>query len=138
MKTILILFTGGRDETDVDRVSLCLRLATVLGLEFAPKTREIHKVLVYQGGARGGDKTAERVALANGFEVREFPADWTRHGRGAGPIRNQVMVDAAKQALKDGAVSAVVCAACPGPDSIGTWDCVKRAHKARFPVYISP
>jgi len=34
-------------------------------------------------------------AEANGIEVARFPADWDTHGRAAGPIRNQQMLDEA-------------------------------------------
>lgn len=55
--------------------------------------------------------------------VARFPADWRAHGRSAGPIRNQRMVDEGKPDL-------VV--AFPG--GRGTADMVRRAEAAGVPV----
>lgn len=49
--------------------------------------------VVVHGAARGADTIAGEEAAALGFEVRAYPADWS-NGRGAGPARNQRMLDA--------------------------------------------
>lgn len=50
--------------------------------------------IVIHGGAKGADSIAGRLAEECGFEVREFPAQWSRYGRRrAGPLRNQVMLE---------------------------------------------
>lgn len=49
-------------------------------------------VLIH-GGGRGADKIAGVIGRQLGFEVREFPADWKHHGRGAGIRRNRQMLD---------------------------------------------
>jgi len=46
-----------------------------------------------EGEARGADSMARDIALARGWEVIRVPADWVKYGRGAGPIRNQQMLD---------------------------------------------
>lgn len=46
------------------------------------------------GGAAGADAMASGWALARGVEVKTYHADWETHGRAAGPIRNQQMLDA--------------------------------------------
>lgn len=43
---------------------------------------------VVSGGARGADTLAEQYARENGLELIVFPAEWKRHGRKAGPLRN--------------------------------------------------
>ena len=48
---------------------------------------------VVSGGARGVDALAERWGKAQGVPVRVFKADWEKHGRAAGPIRNRAMAD---------------------------------------------
>ena len=58
--------------------------------------------------------------------METHPADWSTHGRAAGPIRNQQMVDR----------GADICLAFPTSSSIGTWDCVRRAKAAGIPVEI--
>lgn len=50
-------------------------------------------VVVIHGGARGADALAGELATARGLTVEVFPAQWQNHGRGAGPIRNQQMID---------------------------------------------
>ena len=52
------------------------------------------------------------------------PADWAAHGKAAGPIRNQQMVEA----------GADICLAFPLPGSKGTKDCMERARKAGIEV----
>lgn len=45
------------------------------------------------GGARGVDKTAEKAAKKIGAKITVFPADWKTHGKRAGFLRNQQIVD---------------------------------------------
>ena len=49
--------------------------------------------IIIEGGARGADTLARHAAEYLGLKVVEFPADWDRHGRAAGPIRNRQMLD---------------------------------------------
>jgi hypothetical protein len=79
----------------------------------------------------GGADVACRTWVAiRGPRVRseQHPADWNTHGKAAGPIRNQAMVD----------LGADLCLAFPRADSKGTWDCVRRAADAGIPVHIHP
>jgi len=46
---------------------------------------------VVSGTAPGVDSLAETWAAQNGIPVKQFPADWNRYGRKAGPIRNTEM-----------------------------------------------
>ena len=46
---------------------------------------------VVSGCARGADKAGEAWARDHGVPVVRFPADWRRHGRKAGPMRNREM-----------------------------------------------
>lgn len=48
---------------------------------------------VIHGAARGADSIAGAIAQEFGFKVRAFPADWAKHGKAAGPIRNLQMLD---------------------------------------------
>lgn len=62
---------------------------------------EIRKVLerlpresvVVHGGARGADRMADTIARSLGLQVEEYKADWGRHGRAAGFVRNRLMID---------------------------------------------
>lgn len=44
------------------------------------------------GKAPYTDTIAGEWAKARGIEVEEYPADWTLHGKAAGPIRNAEML----------------------------------------------
>ena len=79
--------------------------------------------VVIHGKAAGADTLAGEWADANGIEVWAFPANWERDGRGAGPIRNQAMLDASKP----GGVVAF-------PGGSGTADMVRRAEAAGVKV----
>ena len=80
-------------------------------------------VRVIHGGAKGADAMAEEWAARCGTEFLIFYADWTKHGRAAGPIRNQKM-------LEEGKPQMVI--AFPG--GRGTADMVSRARKAGVDV----
>lgn len=75
------------------------------------------------GTVVGADWLAREWALDNGLSVQDFPADWRKHGRAAGPIRNQQMIDI-------GEPDAVI--AFPG--GRGTADMVRRARAAGIPT----
>ena len=52
-----------------------------------------------QGGAAGADRLAKYWAEERIGESTEYKADWGKYGRGAGPIRNQQMLDEGKPDL---------------------------------------
>lgn len=109
-----VLVCGGRDYKDKDFVFDVLA--------------EQHDILgridvIIQGGARGADTFAAQWAASRAVPNWEFKADWERYGRGAGAVRNGIM-------LKDGKPQLVI--AFPGGN--GTQDMVVRAKKAGLPV----
>jgi hypothetical protein len=55
--------------------------------------RKHPRAVVVSGAAAGVDRHAARVAWGNMLAVEEFPADWDRHGRRAGFLRNVAMID---------------------------------------------
>lgn len=83
---------------------------------------------VISGMARGADRFAADWGLANGC-LLAFPADWQKYGKGAGPIRNQQMLDEGKPDL-------VIAFHDYIDESKGTRDMVLRAKEAGIPVYI--
>lgn len=108
------LVCGGRDFNNVRYMNLYLdRLAMDRGW---PST-------VIHGGATGADTGAELWARGVGCEIRRFDADWNMHGRAAGPIRNQSMLDEGKPDL----VIAF-------PGGRGTADMVRRARQVGIEV----
>jgi len=80
---------------------------------------------VVSGGARGVDSLGEEWAKARGIKVSRFPADWKRDGRGAGMIRNSVMLAEADAvvAVWDG-------------ESRGTLDMMRKAKKAGKALFV--
>lgn len=81
---------------------------------------------VIEGGSTGIDNLARRIAEALGIRVETFKARWDLYGKGAGPKRNQAMLDSG--------VDLVI--ALPGKYSRGTFDMIRRANKAGVPVEI--
>jgi hypothetical protein len=107
-----VLVCGARDWTQEEAVFGFLAAQHAI----APMSELIH------GGAPGVDSIAGKWARLNDIPVREFPADWQAHGRAAGPMRNQLMIEAS-------------------PDLVialfgrrGTADTVRRAKKRKIAV----
>lgn len=56
----------------------------------------LHISELHHGDARGADRLAQQWALEKGVPSRAHRADWAQFGKAAGPIRNVVMLEAAK------------------------------------------
>ena len=117
----IVLVCGGRNYTNRDRAFDELdRLFPFDG-----------KLTIITGSANGADQLAWHWFVQRMGDVpmnfQAFPADWKRHGKAAGPIRNQQMIDEGKPDL-------VV--AFPGGK--GTADMVRRAKAAGIPVHEVP
>ena len=52
-----------------------------------------HELEIVCGMARGVDLLGKQFAERNGLVCHEFPADWDKHGKAAGHIRNKEMGD---------------------------------------------
>lgn len=113
-----ILICGSRNFTDRD--------AIVRALEVQPIWPVGPETIIVHGAARGADTLAGEVAKQFGFHVEAHPADWKQHGKAAGPIRNQEMLDSGVD----------VVLAFPLGESRGTWDMVRRARAAGVPVCV--
>src|SRR6056297_2533768 len=50
-------------------------------------------VEIVSGTARGADQIGERYAKERGYKLTRFPADWDKHGKSAGVIRNKEMAE---------------------------------------------
>ncbi len=55
--------------------------------------RKGNEIIILSGGARGADALGERYADDNGFKIEKHPAEWEKHGKAAGPIRNKEMAE---------------------------------------------
>ena len=81
-----VLVCGGRDYSDYEYLASALD-AIHRARPLRPITCIIH------GGARGADSLAGKWAFERNVQVQVFMADWNAHRLGAGPIRNQKMID---------------------------------------------
>lgn len=79
---------------------------------------------IFSGGAIGADVLGEKYAKERGYPIKSFPANWSKHGKSAGPIRNKEMADGANLliAFYDG-------------KSRGTKNMIKQAFANKIPVY---
>jgi predicted Rossmann fold nucleotide-binding protein DprA/Smf involved in DNA uptake len=80
---------------------------------------------VVSGNARGADAGGEYWARKNQIPVKLFPADWNKHGKSAGPIRNRLMAAYAEAlvAVWDG-------------ESRGTANMIQEAEKRGLRIYV--
>lgn len=83
---------------------------------------------VVHGGARGADSIADLVARELGFEVRCYPADWTKHGRAAGPLRNAEMLEREHPDAEGDPINFVLAFSKDFARSRGTADMIKRSQ----------
>lgn len=54
------------------------------------------EIEIVSGKAKGADSLGELYAKESEYKLKEFPADWSMHGNGAGIIRNEQMGDYAE------------------------------------------
>ena len=111
---ITVLVCGGRDYADQHHVDFVL--------DALHQARDIWHIV--EGGALGADRLARNWARRNDVRFSTYEADWQRHGKAAGPIRNGVMLRMERPAL-------VV--AFPG--GAGTANMVRQAQAAGVEVY---
>ena len=110
-----ILVCGGRDFDDYSL--LCNSVYEICYL----KNWTLPNTVFISGKAKGADSLGEKYAKEWGAQVLEFPADWNKYGKRAGPIRNQQILDEGKPTL-------VI--AFPTKNSRGTWHMIKIAKDA--------
>lgn len=117
-----VLICGSREWNDWKAVVWTIKAAV------ARDTSRGEATTVIAGGAGGADSQAARFARGV-IDLEEYPADWAKYGKAAGPIRNQQMLDQGKPdivfAFHDDLAN-----------SNGTGDMVRRAKAAGIPVYV--
>jgi len=88
-------------------------------------TMGIHVTEVVSGLAPGPDSDGKRWAERWGIPVTEFPANWKKYGKAAGPLRNKQMADYGDYLLAfwDG-------------ESRGTADMIQRMNLLGKPGYV--
>jgi len=116
-----------------DRFIIAVILNGFLGIAIG----EFDDLVVIDGAAKGADTMAgewyggseDNVhAIHESVTHVRFPAEWDKHGKAAGPIRNTQM-------LRDGQPDIVVAFNNDLENSKGTKDMVRQAMRAGIPVY---
>jgi len=110
-----LLVCGGRDYANISAVNHALGAVH----------RKYKITVIIEGGAYGADRLAREWAQRNNITVVTFNADWHKHGKAAGYIRNSQM-------LTEGKPDAVV--AFPG--GRGTNNMIKQACDAGVTVWL--
>lgn len=108
-----VLIYGGRDfanhdkyergseewEKKVQEHKAAMSYLNKLTIEVFPRTEEdeygnyLPAITVVSGCAKGADQLGIDYAVVNWTQLEEYPADWDKHGKAAGFIRNQQMLD---------------------------------------------
>jgi len=79
-----LIIAGGRD---YNLYPEDIRKLSQIHAHYGPVTE------VVSGCASGADAGGEWWAKETGIPVKRFSADWSKHGRAAGPIRNRHMAE---------------------------------------------
>lgn len=108
------LICGGRDFTD--QAAFDAAMGDLIRMKGCPQK-------IIHGAAPGADTLADQWAERMAISRHRFPAQWDKHGKAAGPIRNQAMLDKGRPHF-------VV--AFPGGK--GTADMVRRSKEAGIDV----
>ena len=107
-----ILVTGGREFNNYSALALALT--------------NLNPIEIIHGAAKGADTFAQKYALAHSITESKHPAQWEKHGKQAGFIRNEQM-------LLNSSPDIVL--AFPG--NTGTEHMKNIAHKHGYPVIMS-
>lgn len=105
-----VLVCGGREFADY--LLLVKKLDKI--------TADLGKLVVVHGAAAGADTLADKWVQERGHTVVRFHADWEKHGKAAGPLRNQEMLDFILTAQQRFAVC------CWDGESRGTKDMIRK------------
>lgn len=108
-----ILVCGARDYTDAKKIHT----------ELSNLLHAYGPFILIEGEARGADRIARNWGDRHlpRMNIKPFPANWKRFGRGAGPIRNRQMLELGKPDIV---------LAFGGKDGTGTNNMVKIAKRA--------
>ena len=110
-----IIVAGSRNFTDRDFLFKKLDLLT----------SKLSRVRIITGGAKGADRLAQDWAFSRGHTVVNYHADWDRHGKAAGPIRNEEMAQVGESLV-----------AFHLDNSPGTADMIRRARRHGLKVRV--
>lgn len=81
--TVKIIIAGSRGFNDFDE--LCRVCDSLINPD--------NDVTIVSGTAKGADRLGEQYAALRNYKIKRFPADWDKHGKKAGILRNNEMAD---------------------------------------------
>lgn len=117
-RPVVSLFCGDRNSATAFETMINFELASL----------PLRSIVIH-GGCKGIDLYSAELARLKGIECREYPADWSKYGKAAGPIRNTQMI---KEENID-----VVYAFHPNiEESKGTKNMILQAHAKGIPVFV--
>lgn len=95
MKELRVIIAGSRYFDDFPKlINSCIDIL----FKITEQNKDLEKIRIVSGTARGADQLGEQYAKIAGYEVSRFPADWEGLGKRAGYVRNAEM---AKFAVAD-------------------------------------
>lgn len=80
-----LIIAGSRSFTDY------LVMQSMMPLVLESLGLSAQDLIIISGTARGADTLGEKYAADNALQINKYPANWSKHGRAAGPIRNEEM-----------------------------------------------
>lgn len=86
---------------------------------------------IVHGACRGADTLVQEIALDIGIPTMGEPANWSKYGKAAGPIRNKHMIEEYSPEA-----CLAFCDKRKLEDSHGTWNMVGLAREAGIPVRV--
>jgi YspA, cpYpsA-related SLOG family len=75
-----LIIAGGRD-----------LVASIYEIQMLLNHHKVVPTEIVSGGANGIDSCGEVYAFSRSIPVKKFPANWKKHGKAAGPLRNTEM-----------------------------------------------
>lgn len=117
-----VLICGSRNWHEAGPIN-----AVIAGCDVLAEGADESLVIIH-GDAPGADRLAKRLGKQWGAQVIDEPAEWDKHGKAAGPIRNQKMLD---DHHPD-----VIWAFRSSGKSNGTDDMVAKGRAAGIPTYV--
>jgi len=83
-----VIIAGGRDFNHWNNDNSYLyRIDNLLSDKYE------NEIEMVTGGAKGADQIPYYYKTWHGYKLTEFPADWDKHGKSAGYIRNKQMAE---------------------------------------------
>ena len=102
-----------------------IKAKVIMTLNHYASVRKIIPTEIVCGMADGIDTIGCNIARENNIPVKEFPANWKKYGRTAGPIRNREMAEYAD-----------ACFVFYDGKSIGSKNMIKQAKELKLDLWI--